>query len=90
VRDAVAAGIAGLIADHKAAVDSFGADTRKDTLERAAERVRQVRHKLSAYAEYLAGERETLEGELAAAACALRAKVERLAAAEHLDAAVPP
>lgn len=89
VRDAVAAGLAALIADHKAAVESFGADTRRDTLERAAERVKQVRHKLSAYAEYLADERGRLERELAEAARELRARVERLAAANHLDAAVP-
>jgi len=38
VKDAVAGGIAAMIADHRAAVDGFGADTRKDTLERAAER----------------------------------------------------
>ena len=81
VRDAVAGGIGAMIADHRAAVEGFGADTRKDTLERAAERVKQVRHKLSAYAEYLADERLRLERELAAAAAELRAKVERLATA---------
>src|SRR5204862_1290109 len=79
VKDAVAGGIAAMIEDHRAAVESFGADTRKDTLERAAERVKQVRHKLSAYAEYLADERLRLERELADAAAELRAKVERLA-----------
>jgi hypothetical protein len=80
VKDAVATGIAAMIEDHRAAVEGFGADTRKDTLERAAERVRQVRHELPAYAEYLADERARLERELADAAAALRAEVERLAA----------
>jgi len=88
VRDAVAGGIAALIEDHRAAIAGFGADTRRDTLERAAERVKQVRHKLAAYAEYLAGERGKLEAELADAARELRAKVERLAAGAALDAAV--
>ena len=81
VRDAVAAGLAAMIAEHREAVEGFGTDTRRDTLERAAERVKQVRHKLSAYAEYLADERSRLERELAAAAAALRDKVERLASA---------
>jgi hypothetical protein len=82
VKDAVAAGISAMIADHRSAVEGFGADTRQDTLERAAERVKQVRHKLSAYAEYLADERLRLERELSAAAAELRAKVERLATTE--------
>ena len=77
VKDAVAAGIAATIADHRSAVESFGSDTRRDTLQRAAERVRQVRHEPSAYAEYLADERARLERELAAAP---RAKVGRSAA----------
>lgn len=87
VRDAVAAGLAAMIEEHRAAVEGFGSDTRRDTLERAAERVRQVRHKLSAYAEYLADERLRLERELADAAAALRDKVERLATAEPAPAA---
>jgi hypothetical protein len=65
VKDAVASGIAAMIADHRSAVESFGSDTRKDTLERAAERVKRARHKLSVYAEYLADERTKLERELA-------------------------
>jgi hypothetical protein len=89
VKDAVATGIAAMIAEHRQAIDTFGADTRKDTLERAAERVKQVRHKLSAYAEYLADERVRLERELAAAARELRTKVEKLTVAAELDAAVP-
>jgi hypothetical protein len=88
VKAAVAGGIAAMIADHRQAIAAFGEDTRKDTLERAAERVKQVRHKLAAYAEYLADERGRLEVELADAARELRAKVERLAMAADLDAAV--
>ena len=69
-------------------IASFGEDTRKDTLERAAEHVKRVRHKLSAYAEYLADSRSKLERELAEAARELRMKVERLTVASDLDAAV--
>ena len=58
VKDAVAGGIAALIEEHRAAVATFGADTRESTLERAAERIRLTRHKIEAYACYLAEERE--------------------------------
>jgi hypothetical protein len=80
VKEAVAAGIAALIEEHRAAVERFGADTRADTLGRAAERIRVTRHKLAAYAAYLAGERDRLERDLADAARALFDRVERLSA----------
>jgi hypothetical protein len=73
------AGLAALIGEHRAAVAAFGTDTREATLARAAERIRLTRHKLSAYAEYLAEERDRLERDLADAAGELRAKVEQLA-----------
>jgi hypothetical protein len=79
VRDAVACGIAALIEEHRQAVETFGEDTRRSTLERAAERIRLTRHKLEAYAEYLAGERARLEGDLSLAAGELRRKVEMIA-----------
>jgi hypothetical protein len=78
VKEAVANGIAALIAEHREAVAGFDTDTRSSTLQRAAERIRVVRHKLSAYAAYLADERERLEKDLSAAARDLYAKVERL------------
>jgi nitrogenase molybdenum-iron protein alpha/beta subunit len=80
VRTSVAAGIEGLIAEHRAAVAGFGSDTRPDTLARAAERIRLTRHKVAAYSEYLAGERDRLERDLAAAAGELRRKVAELGA----------
>ena len=82
VKEAVASGLGALIAEHEAAIEGFGGDTRADTLERAAERIRLTRHKLSAYAEYLGGERDRLERSLADAARGLRQKVESLAAPE--------
>jgi hypothetical protein len=81
VKDAVAAGLAALIAEHQAAVATFGADTRPDTLERAAERIRLTRHKVEAYGCYLAEERARLEGDLAEASRKLREKVEAIASA---------
>ena len=78
VKESVAAGLAALIAEHRSAVEAFGEDTRPSTLERAAERIRQTRFKISAYADYLAEEKARLEEQLAGAARQLRAKVEAL------------
>jgi len=81
VKDAVAHGLAALIIEHRTAIASFGDDTRRDTLDRAAERIRLTRHKLEAYAAYLADARDRLAGELAAAARELYARIDRLDAA---------
>lgn len=78
VQQAVADGLSAVIADHRKAVAGFGDDTRADTLERATERIRVTKHKVEAYACYLAEERARLERELAEAAEDLRAKVEHL------------
>ena len=79
VKETVAAGIGALIAEHRAAIAAFGTDTREGTLTRAAERIKQVRFKVSAYAAYLAEERDRLERDLTTAAGELRAKVSALA-----------
>ena len=81
VKDAVAAGLAGLIDEHRKAVAAFGDDTREDTLTRAAEKIRQNRLKVEAYAELLADEKGRLDRAVAAARDELRLKVEHLAAA---------
>src|SRR5205085_1945733 len=78
VTAAVADGLAAVVAEHRAAVAQFGADTRPDTLERAADKIRATRFKLSAYSEYLAGERGRLDRAVAAAERALRARAERI------------
>ncbi len=54
--------------------------TRSDTLERAAERIRQARFKVEAYSAYLAGETDKLDDALSAATARLREKVARIAA----------
>lgn len=79
VTQAVADGLAAAVAEHRAAVAQFGTDTRGDTLQRAAEKIRTSRFKLTAYAEYLAGERERLERAVAEAERELREKVEQIA-----------
>ena len=75
VRRAVADGLAALVAEHRAAVAAFDADTRPDTVERAAARIKAARYKVECYAAYLAGEKANLDRGLADAAAELRAKV---------------
>ena len=79
MKEAVAAGIEALVAEHRAAIRGFGEDTRPDTIGRAAERIRLTRHKVDSYGCYLAEERSRLDRELADAAQELRARVESLA-----------
>jgi hypothetical protein len=80
VKEAVASGLAALIAEHRQAIESFGSDTRDDTLSRAAEKIRKTQFKIAAYSEYLAEEKSRLDRELAAARQHLRVRVEQLAA----------
>jgi len=81
VREAVAAGIEALVAEHAAAVESFGSDTRAGTVERAAERIKLTRFKVEAYAAYLGEERDRLDRDLNAASRRLRQRVEEMAEA---------
>ena len=81
VKEAVAAGLAALIAEHRQAIETFGEDTRDDTLTRAAEKIRKTQFKIAAYTEYLAEEKARLDRELLTARQELRAKVEHLATA---------
>jgi hypothetical protein len=84
VKEAVAAGLAALIEDHRQAVARFGEDTRDDTLSRAAERIRTTQFKIQAYAEYLAEEKARLDRAVATAREELRTKVLELSAASAL------
>ncbi len=79
VTQAVADGLAAVVAEHRAAVAQFGTDTRADTLQRAAEKIRTTKFKLQTYAEYLAGEKERLDRAVADAEGELRAKVAEIA-----------
>ncbi len=79
VTQAVADGLAAVVAEHRAAVAQFGTDTRADTLQRAADKIRTTKFKLQTYAEYLSGERERLDRAVADAERALRAKVAEIA-----------
>jgi hypothetical protein len=79
VAEAVASGLATLIAEHQAAVESFGADTRQDTIERAADRIKTTRFKVEAYAALLAEQKGRLDRALLEAAARLRQKVGEIA-----------
>ena len=89
VREAVASGLAGLVEEHRQAVEAFGTDTRADTLERAAERIRRTRFKVEQYTAYLAEERGRLERELEVASRRLWQKVEQITADRDGAAADP-
>jgi hypothetical protein len=78
VKEAVASGIQALIAEHNAAVESFGSDTSPAVVNRAAERIKHTRFKLEAYSVLLAEERSRLERDLSDASRKLRHKVEAL------------
>lgn len=89
VKESVAAGLSALIVEHQQAIASFGGDTRQSTLERAAERIRQTRFKIEAYAAYLAEEKDRLDAQLADASQKLRAKVEVISALEAPTQEIP-
>jgi hypothetical protein len=87
VKEAVALGLAALIDEHRQAIAGFGDDTRPDTLTRAAERIKQTKHKIEAYAEYLAEERNKLDREILAASQQLRLKVADISGVRSAHAA---
>ena len=57
MKESVAAGLAALIDEHHQAIEAFGSDTRPDTLERVAERIKVTRFKVESYAAYLSEEK---------------------------------
>lgn len=78
VKEAVASGLAALIADHRTAVEAFGDDTRPETIARAAERIKVTRFKVESYAALLADEKDRLDRALSATTVRLREKVAML------------
>jgi hypothetical protein len=85
IKDVVKAGIEGMIADHLAAIEHFGLDTREDTLQRAAERIKLTRLKVDVYQCYLADQAEHLGKALEEATARLKNRVECLARAKQSD-----
>lgn len=80
VRETLATGIAGMIAEHNVAVDAFDDDSRGDTLERRAEKIQRTRLQIDAYATYLESEKDKLITALEEAKMKLVAKINQKAA----------
>lgn len=78
VREAVRDGLSRVVGEHLERVACFDELTRTHTLERAAEKIRETRFKIEAYADYLADEAGRLREELARADTLLRAKAHEL------------
>lgn len=71
-----------LIADHKAAVDSFGNDTSAAALQRTAEKIKHTRTKIEAYAEYLMERKEDMLAAITEANDFLAKRVEQITKAQ--------
>jgi len=72
---AVAEKFEGLIKEHKAAVDAFTLNTRADTIEACAQRIRDTRVELEAYGHYLASKSKGLFSQVAASEKELAKKI---------------
>lgn len=81
VKESVADGLTAIISDHRKAVEEFGEDTLDRTFERAAEKIRQTKFKVEAYAAYLGAEKDRLEAELVESAELLKKRIETISAA---------
>jgi hypothetical protein len=81
VKEAVEHGLYDLIEEHRKAVAEFTADTRESTLARAAEKIRDTRFKILAYAEYLGAAKDGLMEQLGQATEELRKKLKELGSA---------
>ena len=78
VQDAIINGLSMVIHDHEEAVEGFGLDTRHDTLERAAEKIKATRVKIEAYAHYLSERKAELEAAVEEANNKLKERVKSL------------
>lgn len=78
VQESVADALQRLIDEHEDAVAQFTINTRKDTIENAAEKINATRVKIEAYAEYLADKQADLLKSVEAANRKLLVQVEQL------------
>lgn len=86
VKESLKDHMAGVIAEYERTVSEFGLDTKPSTLERAAERVKLLRHKLEGYKLYLADETQLVVDKLDAAARKLKERVESITESRDADA----
>ena len=86
VADTVESGLRGLIHEFDRAVDSLNEASRKGTLDKAAERVEELREKIECYNVYLGSAREKLLSQVAESDKMLRAKLIEITAVGSVDA----
>lgn len=78
IQNAVGSAMEKLIEDHMLAVKGFETNTRKDTIERAAEKIKETRVKIEAYAHYLGERQKDLLEKIKDANLVLKEQVERI------------
>lgn len=80
VGETVSSAMQTIIREHETAIEGFTLNTRNDTLETAADKIKMTRFKIEAYANFLEERREELLASLEAAQEKLTAKIESIAA----------
>jgi CHAD domain-containing protein len=83
VQDSIADAMMAIIENHRQAVAQFTVNTRRDTIEHAAEKIKSTRVKIEAYADYLKDKSQELLDEVEKANGQLTAQVETLAQAKE-------
>ncbi len=78
VGNAIANGLDAIVDDHRQAIADFGLNTQHGTLERAAEKIKETRVKVEAYASYLDDRKQELLDALTEANRELLGKVQHL------------
>jgi hypothetical protein len=79
VKDSMAEAIIKAVEDHEAAIESFTINTRADTMNAAAERIKETRHKVEGYAYLLRDRSDELIKKIDKANKKLSAQIENLA-----------
>lgn len=82
----VADGMGATIEEFESAVAAFGASTRPDTLQRAAERISELRFKAGCYAELMADRSQAIAARIAEAEKRLARRTEAVLNAREADA----
>lgn len=86
VKESLKDHMAHVIQEYERTVQDFGIDTKPSTLERAAERIKTLRHTLESYKLYLADESAIVADKLETAARRLKDRVAQITAARDAEA----
>lgn len=79
IQDVVASSLMSIVMEHEDAVKAFTLDTRRSTIEAAADKIKATRVKVEAYAHYLAERRDELLASVDAANQSLMEQINALA-----------